>query len=60
MELDLAAIEAEKLSDSLADSVTKSGKPEPQMQTALKESQSPEDTLIFQMRKRSVLFAIPR
>lgn len=37
----------------------KSVKPEPQMQTVLKESQSPADTLIFQMRKKSVLFVIP-
>lgn len=59
MEQDLAAIEAEKLSDSLAESATKSVKPEPQMQTVLKESQSPADTLIFQMRKKSVLFVIP-
>lgn len=44
---------------ALRHSQQKGERPEPQMQTVLKESQSPEDTLIFQMRKKSVLFAIP-
>ena len=60
MEQDLAAIEAEENSQiHLLNPQQKSVKPEPQMQTVLKESQSPADTLIFQMRKKSVLFVIP-